>query len=183
MYLLDKLGFDNTYANAVPQDIADKYDLDKVSDLKKHAESLVFGAEHEFFNQEGSMKYGPFTKFYGLNFKDSVSVDVSLKYSAIEQGSFDVTEVFATDGLNKKANLKVLKDDKEFFPEYNGAFLVKEGTFSKFEKIAPNLDEVLAKLGGIISTEDMINMTYDVDVNGLSVDAVATEFLKSNDLI
>ena len=129
------------------------------------------------------MKYGPFVDYYGLNFKESVSVDVSLKYSAVEQGSFDVTEVYATDGLNKKAGLVVLEDDKEFFPEYNGAFLVQKDTFSKFKKIAPNLEEVLATLSGKISTEDMINMTYDVDVNGRSVDDVAREFLEKNDLI
>ena len=183
VYLLDKLGFDNTYAIAVTKEVADKYGIEKVSDLKQYASQLVFGAEHEFFTEEGSMKYGPFVDYYGLNFKESVSVDVSLKYSAVEQGSFDVTEVYATDGLNKKAGLVVLEDDKEFFPEYNGAFLVKKDTFSKFKKIAPNLEEVMATLSGKISTEDMINMTYDVDVNGKSVDDVAREFLEKNDLI
>ena len=33
MQMLEKLGFDNTYAVAVPQEIADKYNLEKVSDL------------------------------------------------------------------------------------------------------------------------------------------------------
>jgi glycine betaine/choline ABC-type transport system substrate-binding protein len=106
--ILKKLGFDNTYAIAVPQDIAKKYNLNKISDLQKVAGQLVFGAEHEFFTQEGSMKYYPFTKFYGLKFKDTKAVDVSLKYAGIMNGSFDVTEVYATDGLNRKAKLKVL---------------------------------------------------------------------------
>lgn len=183
VYILDKLGFNNTYSIAVPQSVAEKYDLTKVSDLKPVANKLVFGAEHEFFTQEGSMKYGPFTKYYGLHFKDSVSVDVSLKYSAIEHGSFDVTEVYATDGLNRKANLKVLKDDRKFFPEYNGAFLVREDTFSRFKKTAPDLDDVLAELSGKISNEDMVNMTYRVDVGGESVDTVARDFLKDKGLI
>jgi glycine betaine/choline ABC-type transport system substrate-binding protein len=62
------------------------------------------------------MKYYPFTKFYGLKFKDHKAVDVSLKYAGIENDSFDVTEVYATDGLNRKANLKVLADDKKVLP-------------------------------------------------------------------
>lgn len=183
VHLLGKLGFDNTYAIAVPEKIAEKYNLETVSDLVPVANQLVFGAEHEFFTQEGSMKFGPFTKFYGLNFKDSVSVDVSLKYAAIESGSFDVTEVYTTDGLNRKAKLKVLKDDRKFFPDYNGALLVRDDTFKKFSKTAPNLEEVLSLLEGQISNEDMVEMTYRVDVLGEKVDTVAGNFLKSRGLL
>jgi len=39
------------------------------------------------------MKYGPFTKFYGLTFKEAIPVDLGLKYAAVENGSFEVTEV------------------------------------------------------------------------------------------
>lgn len=183
VYLLGKLGFDNTYAIAVPESIAETYGLEKVSDLIPVADQLVFGAEHEFFTQEGSMKYDPFTEFYGLHFKDSVSVDVSLKYAAIESRSFDVTEVYATDGLNRKAGLKVLEDDRSFFPDYNGALLVRENMFEKFADTAPDLAEVLSMLDGQISNEDMVDMTYRVDVSGESVDAVAKDFLQSRGLI
>lgn len=181
--LLEKLGFDNTYAIAVPQPIAEKYGLETVSDLIPVANHLVFGAEHEFFTLEGSMKYGPFTEFYGLKFKDTFPVDVSLKYAAAEKGSFDVTEVYATDGLNRKAGLKVLEDDRSFFPDYNGAFLVRNDTFEKFAETAPELEGVLNQLAGQISNEDMVEMTYQVDVLGRSVDDVAEEFLLMRGLI
>jgi len=181
--LLEKLGFDNTYAIAVPQHVAEKYGLETVSDLIPVAGELVFGAEHEFFTEEGSMKFNPFTEFYGLKFKDAVSVDVSLKYAAVEKGSFDVTEVYATDGLNRKANLKVLEDDKSFFPDYNGAFLVREDTFEKFEAAAPNLEEVLNMLAGQISNNDMVEMTYQVDVMSRDIDEVALEFLTERGII
>ena len=143
----------------------------------------MFGAEHEFFTQEGSMKFGPFTAFYGFDFKDVVSVDVSLKYAAAEKGSFDVTEVYATDGLNRKANLKVLEDDLSFFPDYNGALLVREDTFERFADTAPNLEEVLNLLADQISNDDMVEMTYQVDVLGRTVDDVAHEFLVSRGLL
>lgn len=178
-----KLGFNNTYAIAVPQKIAEKYNLKKISDLEKVANELVFGAEHEFFTEEGSMKYNPFVKYYNLKFKDRKSVDVSLKYSAIEKGEYDVTEVYATDGLNKKAKLVILEDDKHFFPEYNGAFLVREDTFEKFSSVAPNLRQVLSMLEGKISTEDMSEMTYNVDVKGQSVDKVSEDFLKKKGIL
>lgn len=181
--LLQPLGFDNTYAIAVTQAAAEKYALSKISDLQPVAGQLVFGAEHEFFTQEGSMKFNPFSEYYGLRFKDVVSVDVSLKYAAAEKGSFDVTEVYTTDGLNRKAGLVVLEDDKNFFPEYNGAFLIREDTLTRFADTAPDLEETLDLLAGKITNEDMVEMTYQVDVQGRSTDEVAKEFLQKQGLL
>ena len=181
--LMPKLGFDNTYAVAVPQHIADQYHLETVSDLIPVAGELTFGAEQGFFSREGSMKFYPFAEFYGLHFKDAVPVDMGLKYSAIENGSFDVTVVYATDGLNRKANLKILKDDRHFFPDYNGAFLVRDDIFDRFAEEAPHLEEVLNQLAGKISTEQMAELTYQVDVLGRSVDEVALEFLNGLGLL
>lgn len=181
--MMDKIGIDSTYAVAVPQTIADKYNLKTVSDLIPVAPELTFGAEHEFFTEEGTMKFGPFTKFYGLNFKDSKSVDIGLKYSAIENGNFDVTEVYTTDGLNRKVGLKVLEDDKKFFPEYNGALLVRDDLFDRLKDAAPNLKEVFNMLGGKFTNESMTDLTYAVDVEGKSLDNVAKDFLKSQNMI
>lgn len=179
MRLLEKLGFDNTYAIAVPQDIADQYGLETISDLIPLAEKLTFGAEQGFFTLEGSMKYGPFTEFYGLNFRNPVSVDLGLKYTAVENGSFDVTVVYATDGLNRKVGLKILEDDKSFFPDYNGAFLVREDILEKY----PELEGILNQLAGRIPTEQMAELTYQVDVLGRTVDDVAREFLVDQGLL
>lgn len=181
--LLGKLGFNNTYAVAVPQELAQQYGLEKISNLIPLAPELTFGAEQEFFTLEGSMKYGPFTAFYGLNFKDAVPVDAGLKYTAIESRAFDVTEVYATDGLNRKTGLKILEDDLGFFPEYNGAFLIREDTLTRFADAAPGLEAALERLTGRISNEDMTEMTYQVDVEGRSADDVAREFLQSLDLL
>ena len=175
--MLEKLGFDNTYAIALTGHV--QGGAWNISDLIPLAGDLVFGAEHEFFTQEGSMKFGPFTEFYGLKFKDTLSVDVSLKYAAAEKGSFDVTVVYATDGLNRKAGLRVLGDDLGFFPEYNGAFLLREDTLERF----PGLDGVLNLLAGQISNEDMVEMTYQVDVEKRTVDDVARAFLVERGLL
>jgi len=183
VYLLDKLGINNTYSVAVPQKTATKYNLNTVSDLVPIANQLVFGAEHEFFSEEGSMKYNPFVKFYGLKFKEGKAIDLGLKYSAVESGNIDVTEVYATDGLNKKAKLKILKDDRNFFPEYNGALLVRSDLFERFSKIAPDLKETLNTLGGTLDNETMVNLSYAVDVDGKTPLEVAKAFLQGKGLI
>ncbi len=179
MRQLEKLGFDNTYAIGVPESLAEEYGLETISDLVPIADRLTFGAEQEFFTLEGSMKYNPFVEFYGLHFKDAVSVDMGLKYAAIENGSFDVAVVYATDGLNRKVGLKVLEDDLGFFPDYNGDFLVRDDTLAAH----PELEDILNLLAGKIPTEQMSELTYQVDVLGRTVDDVAREFLVSQGLL
>lgn len=129
------------------------------------------------------MKYQPFSDFYGLKFKEAVPVDVSLKYSAMEEGAFDVMVVYATDGLNKRAGLTILEDDCAFFPEYNGAFLVRNNLFERFYDTAPNLEEVLDLLTGKVDNETMVALTYAVDVEGRQVHQVAREFLQEVGLL
>ncbi len=183
VHLLDQIGTDNTYAIAVTQEVVDQYNPQTISDLVPIAGELRFGAEHAFFTLEGSMKYGPFCEFYGLNFKEHIAIDNSLKYTAVENGNFDVMVVYATDGLNRKAGLKVLEDDLGFFPDYNGALLVRDGIFEEFADVAPNLEEVLNMLAGQFTNEDMTDLTYAVDVEGRSVEEVAREALEARGLL
>lgn len=181
--MLDMLGINNTYCIAVPETIAEQYNLETISDLVPVAGELTFGAEHEFFTEEGTMKFTPFTEFYGLTFANTVPVDINLKYAAVENGNFDVTVVYTTDGLNRKAGLKVLEDDRNFFPEYNGALLVREGLYDEMAETAPELRDILNLLSGKFTNEIMTDLTYAVDVEGRSVEEVAREFLTEQGLL
>lgn len=181
--LLDKFGSENTYAIGVLPVTAEKYDLKTLSDLASASDQLVFGAEHEFYADAGSMKYVPFTEFYGMDFKENKPIDLNLKYSAIESGNIDVTIVYTTDGMNKKVGLVVLEDDQGFFPEYNTALLVRTDVLERYKEVAPNLEEVLNKLGGQFTNEIMTDLTYEVDVNNRTPEDVAREFLQAEGLI
>jgi len=181
--LLDKLGTNNTYIMATPMHTAERLNLRKTSDLIPVANELVFGAEHDFFTEEGSAKFNPLVAFYGLNFKDVRQIDIALKYAAIDNGSIDVTVAYATDGRNRQADLKLLEDDLRFFPEYNGAVLVRTDLFDRLHEVAPNLKEVLNMLGGIFTDELMVGLTYAVDIEGKSVAEVSAEYLRNLGLI
>ena len=61
--------------------------------------------------------------------------------------------------------------------------MVREDTFERFADAAPNLEEVLNLLAGQIANEDMVEMTYQADVLGRTVDDVAREFLLSRGLL
>lgn len=180
--LLAKFGFENTYAVAIKEDFAKKNNINTISDLKKYSNQLVFGAEHEFFDEEGTVRFKPLNEEYGLEWKDSKSLDIGLKYSSMDSGNIQATVVYSTDGLNKKSDLRILSDDKKFFPEYNAGFLMKDDLFEKYKETAPNLKEVLAKLSGKISDEQMINLNYAVDAEKKDVHEVALKFLEDNNL-
>ncbi len=175
--MLDKIGVDNTYAIGVTQELADTYQLTTISDLVPISSQISFGAEQDFFTDAGSMKYDPFVAFYGLNFKKTIPVDIMLKYNAVIQGEYEAMIVYATDGLNKQANLKILEDDRHFFPEYNGVLVVRKDLFEDYAQIAPELEDVLDLLSGLFTNELMTNLTCRVDVQGEAVDVVARDFL------
>ena len=73
----------------------------------------------------------------------------------------------------------VLEDDKKLFPPYQGAPLLREETLKKY----PQLEKILGKLAGKITTEEMTKMNYAVDVEGKSAYEVAKEYLQKEELI
>jgi osmoprotectant transport system substrate-binding protein len=174
---LDQLGLNNTYTLATTADAAEQYNLETFSDLAAVAPDLVFGAEHEFFNRDDG--FDGLSESYGLNFKDVLKMNVSLKYQAIGDGQMEVTDAFATDGQIKQYNLKVLKDDKGFFPPYYVAPIVRNDTLSEH----PEIREVLNMLSGKIDDATMQEMNYKADVEKQDIKKVATDFLKSSGLI
>jgi len=181
--LLGKLGLNNTYAIAVMPQTAETYGLSKCSDLVAVAPQLTFGAESNFFAQEFTDRYWSFVEYYGIQFANYSSIDINLKYTALANGNFDVSEVYTTDGLNRKYDLVILEDDLGFFPEYNGVFVARKGLFEDYAESAPNLREVLEMLTGAVSSDDMAGMTYAVDVEEQSPADVAQKFLTEKGLI
>ena len=176
--LTPKLGGQNTYMVGVKRELADKLGLTCVSDLKPHAPELRFAAEHEFFD-EGSKHYDAFAAFYALDFAQSSTLDRGLKYMAMDSGNMDVTVVYSTDGLNKKSDIVTLKDDLEFFPDYQGAYIVRKNLFQEY----PELEEVFSMLEGHFNNDTCTELNYRIDVEGEDPYDVALDHLKQEKLL
>lgn len=170
-------GFNNTYTLALKPGVAKKYKIKTYSDLAKKGESLRFGAEYDFFEREDG--YPGLQKIYGINFKKKKELDIGLKYEAISSDKVDIINAFSTDGLLKKYKLTILEDNKNFFPAYQASTLIREETLKKF----PELNDVLKKLEGKVSNEDMINLNYKVESEKQDAAKVAKDFLLKNGLI
>lgn len=181
--LTKKFGFENTYALAIKKELAEENNIKSISDLKPFTKDLVFGAEHEFFDVEGTMRFEPFNEHYGVEWKDSKSIDMGLKYSAMDSENIDVTMVYSTDGLNRKSELVILEDDLSFFPQYYGSHMVRDTIFEEYADAAPNLEDVLLNLEGQITNEEMIEMNYKADAEGEDPKDIAKEFLQEKGLI
>lgn len=176
--LTPKLGEENTYMVAVRRDTAEKYNLSETSDLQKYDQDLRFAAEHEFFD-EGSFHFHSFAEFYGLEFKDSRTIDRGLKHVGMSSDNMDVTVVYSTDGLNKKFDLVTLEDDKNFFPEYNGAYLIREDLYKDF----PELEDIFVSLEGKFNNEICTDLNYQIDVENKDPYKVAYEYLEAQGMI
>ncbi len=170
-------GFNNTYGLVVRKEIAEKYNIETYSDLKVIADQLTFGAEYDFFEREDG--YDALCKTYGFNFKKTMDMDIGLKYQAINQGKIDVMVIFTTDGQLAVSDVKVLKDDKGFYPSYMCGNVVRNEVLKKH----PELKKELKKLSGTITDSDMAQMNYDVETNGKEPREVAQEFLKQKGLV
>lgn len=173
--LTPKLGGENTYMAAVTRETAEKYGLSKVSDLTAIAPSLSFAAEHEFFD-EGTFHFHSFADYYDLEFKDSRTIDRGLKHVGMAWDSMDVTIAYSTDGLNKKFDLVTLEDDKNFFPEYNGAYLIRADLYEDY----PELEQVFAAMEGKFTNQVCTDLNYQIDVKNRDPYKVAYEYLLEN---
>lgn len=177
MQWIGMYGFNNTYGLVVRREIAEQYDLQTYSDLSAVSDQLIFGAEYDFFEREDG--YDALCETYDLNFKETMDLDIGLKYQAINQGKIDVMVIFTTDGQLTASDVVVLEDDKQFYPSYLCGNVIRTEVLEEH----PELEAVFQKLTGIISDSDMAQMNYEVETEGKEPEDVAEEFLRSHDLL
>lgn len=174
--LLKPMAYQNTYAVAVPKKIAQEYDLKTISDLKKVEGQLKAGFTLEFNDREDGNK--GLQKVYGLHLQVS-TMEPALRYQAIQSGDIQITDAYSTDAELARYDLVVLEDDKQLFPPYQGAPLMKVELLKKH----PELEAVLNKLAGKITADQMSQLNYQVGVEGKSAAKVARDFLVKEGLM
>lgn len=174
--VLGQLGFNNTYTLATTEDIANKYSLEKLSDLSKVNNKLKAGTTLEFIDREDGLL--GLKRKYKFDLKEEIGLDGSPRYVALNSGEVDIVNAFSTDGLLKKFNLKVLEDDKKFFPPYYAIPVVSSEVLEKY----PEIEGAIGKLSEVLNNEVMIELNYEVDELQKSPEQVASEFLKREGL-
>lgn len=176
MAFLEPMEFQNTYALAVKNSYAEENGLETIRDLKRLENSLTAGFTLEFNDREdGNLGL---QELYDLHL-DVRTMEPAIRYQAIVNGDVQVVDAYSTESNIRTYDLKVLEDDRELFPPYQGAPLMLQSTLEKY----PELEDILNAFGGKITTEEMTEMNYQVDVNGRSANEVAQEYLRNEGLI
>lgn len=171
----DSYGFDNTYAFTVTKKFAEKEHVNTVSDLKKNASEYKLGVDNAWLKRKGD-GYKGFVSTYGFEFGTTYPMQIGLVYDAVKNEKMDAVLAYSTDGRIKAYDLKILEDDKQFFPPYDCSPVIPE----KVLKEHPELEGIIDKLIGKIDTETMQELNYEVDGKLKEPSVVAKEFLEKH---
>ncbi|MGY3765760.1 osmoprotectant ABC transporter substrate-binding protein [Vagococcus vulneris] len=171
----DSYGYANTYTFMVTKETAKKYNLKKVSDLKKISQTIRVGVDTYWMNRKGD-GYEDFSKAYGFGFDHIYPMQIGLVYDAVEAGKMDVVLGYSTDGRINSYGLVMLEDDLHFFPPYDASLVATD----KLLKERPEIKPVLDRLVGTISTQQMQKMNYEADNNLQEPATVAKKFLEEH---
>lgn len=171
--LVGTLGFENTYALAMPASQARALGATRISDLTAAAPRLSIGGDYEFF---GRPEWKAVEVTYGLEFREQRSMDSSLMYQAAGSGQVDVISAFSTDGRIAAFDLTVLQDDRGAIPPYDAIILAGPALVRDH----PDVIDALRGLTGTIDAEHMRRMNRAVDEDGAAPATVAREFLSES---
>lgn len=168
-------GFENSYAVAVTKEFAKEKGIETISDLEPYADEMRFGVDNAWVNRKGD-GYDGFKKTY-FSFGEVYPMSVGLVYEAVASGHMDAVLAYSSDGRINEYDLKVLKDDRRFFPPYDASPVIRNEVLKEH----PQIRDITEKLAGTISTEKMQELNYLVDVKLQSPEKVARQFLEEHD--
>jgi osmoprotectant transport system substrate-binding protein len=180
---LDPVKMNNTYTLMMKKAQAEKLGISSISDLANyvegHPEDLIMGVGTEFWNRPDGFK--KLSQVYGLKFplNNVKKMSDGLAYQALKDGQVNVSMGFATDGRIAAFGFINLADDKQFFPVYNPAPVVRKEVLEKY----PEIEVILKPLAEKLNTNEMQNMNKAVDVEHKSETTVAEEWLKAQGLL
>ena len=174
---LPPLGFENTYAIAMRRSSADSLGVRTLSDLARVANTLRAGLTPDFIGRADGLP--GLARAYGLRFRDVRALLPAVKYRALAVGEVDVVDGYSTDGLIERYDLRVLADDKRFFPPYEAAALIGEGLV----RDNPAAVAALAELSGRIDVNRMRALNRRVEVEGVPIPQVVREALRALALV
>jgi len=177
LVVLNEAPLNNTYNMVVRPDTAAQYKLETLSDLARVSKELKIGAGPEFRDRKDGLP-GLKDK-YGMQFREDLQMAIGLRYQALANKQIDVVNGYATDGMISALKLKRLKDDKNLWPPYYLAPVVRKDALDANPKIA----EVLNRVSAMLDEASMADMNYKVDNDKEEPKDVARAFLRAKGVV
>jgi osmoprotectant transport system permease protein len=157
----EPLGFDDSYALATssrPQNAR----VRTISDLAL-APDLRVGLTHEFLGRADG--YPGLASRYGLALRDVRGIQHELALEALGRGELDVVDVYTTDAQIDRLALRVLDDDRHFFPRYDAVLLYRADLPAR----AAVAFEAMMRLVGRVDATAVRKANARVVLDGMSV--------------
>jgi osmoprotectant transport system substrate-binding protein len=173
----------NTYALAMRRPDALRMRIETISDLATKVidgERLTFASNPEFYERSDGLR--PLEQAYGFQFgRDRViRLDTDMVYQVLRDLRLvDVGLVFATDGRVPAYDFILLRDDKEFFPSYAMAPVVRKQVVERH----PEIVTLLERLSDALDGETIARLNRTIDVDRVRIPQVASEFLRARGLL
>lgn len=164
------LGFNNTYAVAMKDTRAAQLGISAISGLAANP-ALRLGFSNEFIGREDGWR--GLQARYGLPFSP-LGYEHALLYGALESGTLDVIEVYSTDAQIGRLKLRVLEDDRGFFPRYEAVVLYRKASAER----ASAAFRAMLRLEQQIDETEMIALNRQLDEQRSAPAAVAAAFLE-----
>ncbi|WP_020668996.1 glycine betaine ABC transporter substrate-binding protein [Amycolatopsis nigrescens] len=178
---LDYSPVNNTYAFATTEAYAQQHNLKSNSDmtefLKQNPDQAVFCLETEFVSRQDG--FPGVQKTYGFPPGQIKQFGTGAIYAAVAGGTCQFGEIFTTDGRIAGLNLRVLQDDKKFFPQYNASATLRES----FLQEHPAIRQVIEPVGKALDNQQMIELCKRVDVDGDDPGKVALDWMVSKGFV
>jgi osmoprotectant transport system substrate-binding protein len=175
--VMDPLGFENTFAMIVRGDDARRLHLTTLSEAVQYTPQWILGVGYEFEQRPDGLP--GLSKTYGLRFKEApVTMDLGLLYRAIDSHQVDMIAGNSTDGPIASLGLKVLVDDKHYFPPYQAVPLVRDAALERW----PGMGAAIHELQGKVSADDMRAMNEAVDGEHRDPAVIVREFRQKKGL-
>jgi osmoprotectant transport system substrate-binding protein len=176
--------FSNTYALALPEKIAAQYpQIQTISDLDRALrdeakDNPLVALDTEFANRSDGL--AGMVKLYDMDLtrRNIRQMDAGLVYTALRNGQVFAGLVYTTDGRLSAFKLKLLEDDKHYFPDYTAAPVVRQ----EYLDAHPQLAAQLKPLADLFDDETMRQLNARVDVDHQSPSSVAADFLRQHPL-
>ena len=167
------LGFNNTYALGLREARAAELNIQKISDLARPEHNdLKFAFSDEFMRRGDG--WPGLASSYKLSHQPK-TMDHNLAYRGIVSKQIDVTDLYSTDAEVKYYQLRVLEDDRGYFPEYNCVLLYRRD----FETHDPHALKSLLRLEGQIDNTAMSEINARVKIDQVPEPTAAAAFLTS----
>ena len=166
----DPIGFDDSYAIAVTPAAAVRYGLRSISDLARHPE-VRLGLTHEFLGRADG--FPGLAARYGLSDRNVTGIQHELAYAALASGTIDGTDIYTTDAQIERLGLRILEDDRRFFPRYDAVWLYR----LSLARSDPRAMQAIRRLTGTIDRARMIRANARVVLGGVSAEMSADSLL------